>query len=76
MLNKLIHRKQSMNMSWGRAPHRRQDVSVKSPLVIGLAVVARFGLRRRDLWHLRAVRLVMGVGRRGVVVLLVLVVMG
>lgn len=51
--------------------HRRQHVSVVAPLGVGLAVVARFGLRGRHLGQLGAVRLVLGVGRRRVVVLLV-----
>lgn len=58
------------------ASHRRQHVSIKSSFVISLAVVARFSLRRRDLRRLQAVRLVMRLSHRGVVVLPVRVVMG
>lgn len=51
--------------------HRRQHVSVVAPLGVGLAVVARLSLGRGHLGQLGAVRLVMGVGRWRMVVLLV-----
>lgn len=57
--------------------HRRQYVSIVAPLRVGLAmVVAGFSLGRGHLGQLRAVGLVMGVGRRRVVVLRVVVVVG
>lgn len=56
--------------------YRWQHISVEASFWVGLAVVARFSLRRRDFRWLGALGLVVRVGRRRVMVLRVVVVMG
>lgn len=53
--------------------YRWQHISIEASLGVGLAVVPGLSLRRRDLWRLGALALVMWVRHRRVVVLLMVV---